>query len=138
MYTDKKITTWYGKMVVNDNTFYVIHDKRITSDDAEKIYLYHSGRQKLVLFLESIAKDKFQELDDGELAQAKKECDPVWEEILLEHIKRQEKLFEAPKKKAKKDGAEEEPEEAFRDDDQDLDDDMELGFEGGLDEDDDD
>jgi hypothetical protein len=125
MYTDKNITTWYGKVLTADGSFFVIYDKRITSDDKSKIYMFHSKRKELVLFMEDIVKDKLQELSDDELIVAKNECDQIWGMLISKHLKHQESYFTSGKKTTKN------PDSSLDEiDNGDPDDDSDSGFEG--------
>ncbi len=78
MYNIKKLTTWFGKYQSKLGDIIVVHDRRIIPSDPSRIYLYHTGRDEFVEYIENIIAANLSDLSDEEALQAEKDYKQKW------------------------------------------------------------
>ena len=96
MYTDKNVSTWYGKLSAKNKDIIVIYDKRVVASKG-RVSFYHTGRKEIVEFVEDIVKKNLHDLSDEELKEAEKEFKKEWNSAFSEYKKKHPALFPSKK-----------------------------------------
>jgi hypothetical protein len=99
MYTDKNVSTWYGKLSAKNKDIIVIYDNRVIASKG-RVSFYHTGRKEIVEFVEDIVKKNLHDLTDEELKEAEKEYKKEWNAAFTEYKKQHPALFPTKKSAA--------------------------------------
>ena len=102
MYKNERSNTWFGKLATPSQEIVVIHDKRVICSTEGRVFLYHTGRQKIVEFVESIAEKNLIDVSDHERNAIKKQYGKEWENIFSEYKKKHIDIFKKADKETTK------------------------------------
>ena len=62
MYKNSEKLTWFGFLKTPSKNIVVVHDRRVKSFEDGKVFLFHTERNKIIPFVESIAEKNLEDI----------------------------------------------------------------------------